>query len=93
MSDIDYRNVGREIPEKYTNGFGEKYKFKYNPSIWGFKRAEALVEFDMRNPIQDMLDEVLEPILSQLDPFKQYTMEIVNDTTIRFVCTGWKDEI
>ena len=61
-----------------------KYVFKYNPDIWGFKRAESFDMDIMENPINDMLDEVLEPVLSKLNPFKHYTMEIVNDTTIVF---------
>ena len=57
----------------------EKYRFKYNPSIWGFKRPESFNCDILDNPFHDMWDEALRPILSQIDPFKQYTIELVGD--------------
>lgn len=83
MSDINYRNVGREIPEKY------KYKFKYNPAIWGFKRPESFDIDFMKNPFNDMLDELHKSILSQISPYSKYNIEIVKDTG--FVTIKWEE--
>lgn len=57
----------------------EKYRFKYNPVIWGFKRPETFPDMDLSNPINDMLDEALRPILSQINPFGMYYIELDHD--------------